>query len=384
MIPAGPTSSMTPIWMNRVTINTIYQTDDPPKTQDSSLHHYYRLVRDAFERARPAQRMELEHNYQICGYPIRLNFATAALVPKITSALEHLSVQDRPEPALTIYIWDSASTGVKLPIPPWETDPNLGDMWVGDTIRYQFSYRPEFGILSFLDKSTNQAIYWTRGVSDYPYYESGAPLRYLLNWWMGDRGFQLVHAGAVGTEDGCVLLVGKGGVGKSTSAFTCLNSGLSYAGDDYCMISQNPQPNAHSIYSSGKLNAEDIDRFPEFRPALSNIDRLENEKALYFFAKHYPQRISKGFPVRAILIPELSDRRKANITRVSPAASFMALAPSTIFQLRGIKQPIHKNIAAFVRRVPSYKLALGTDMASIPGVISDFLAEFDDGRTTSR
>ena len=112
---------------------------------------------------------------------------------------------------------------------------------------------------------------------------------------MGNYGFQLVHAGAVGTRDGGVLLVGKGGSGKSTTTFTCLDSGLAYVSDDYCIIENSSIPYTHSLYSTGKLNAEDVGRFPRLMPALYNYDRLETEKALYFFYEQFPHRISNGF-----------------------------------------------------------------------------------------
>ena len=41
---------------------------------------------------------------------------------------------------------------------------------------------------------------------------------------MSDRNLQYVHAGAVGNKNGGILLVGKGGSGKSSTALACLKS----------------------------------------------------------------------------------------------------------------------------------------------------------------
>ena len=59
---------------------------------------------------------------------------------------------------------------------------------------------------------------------------------------LGKHKQQVVHAASVGTKDGAVLIVGKGGSGKSTSALACLNAGMYYLGDDYTLISNDSNP----------------------------------------------------------------------------------------------------------------------------------------------
>ena len=64
-------------------------------------------------------------------------------------------------------------------------------------------------------------------------YERGKPFRVLLSVWLHDRGVQVVHAALVARGDRGVLLPGRGGAGKTTSALTCLLAGFRYLGDDY-------------------------------------------------------------------------------------------------------------------------------------------------------
>lgn len=361
--------------MTNININ---KTDRSLEIRKIGLASYFDILRESFKHAEIARDGVIDRYYQVGGFVFQLSFAGVALSQRITPAFDHLlAKKGKSTPSLKIFVWDSASTGIELPDPPFEVGESLynGDMWIGETERYKLIYQPINGTLSFLDNLRNEAIYWFFDASQLPYYESGAPLRIILHWWMGNYGFQLVHAGAVGTRDGGVLLVGKGGSGKSTTTFTCLDSGLAYVSDDYCIIENSSIPYAHSLYSTGKLNAEDIGRFPRLMPALYNYDRLETEKALYFFYGQFPHRISNGFPVKAILIPEVSDRIDTNLTRVSPAKSFLAFAPSTIFQLRGIRQPIHKNISEFVKKVPSYKMELGMNIDKIPELIVSLISE---------
>ena len=45
-----------------------------------------------------------------------------------------------------------------------------------------------------------------------------APFRTILTWWAADHRLALVHAAAVATGDGAVVLAGTSGAGKSTTA----------------------------------------------------------------------------------------------------------------------------------------------------------------------
>ena len=104
--------------------------------------------------------------------------------------------------------------------------------------------------LSMLDKDRDLGFYWLHQACPLPPYERAAPLRAIFHWWFQDRGFHVLHAGAAGTDGGAVLLAGKGGAGKSTAALACLGAGLSYLGDDHCLVKQNQDPCVYSLYNS--------------------------------------------------------------------------------------------------------------------------------------
>jgi hypothetical protein len=358
-----------------VSIHQIDQADTPDGINKSRLEQYFELVLDAFKHTQ-AISGRIDTQYQMGRFNVRLCFAGSALVPKLSPAFDHLVVKQEYRPSLTINLWDSESTGTYLPEPLWEMGERMyqGEMWVADTERYKYMYQPGEGYLRLLDLTRNEAILWTADASKIPYYETGAPLKMILNWWMGNRANQIIHAGAVGMNGSGVLLVGKGGSGKSTTALVCLDSGLDYLSDDYCMVANESVPYAYSLYCSGKINAEDFERFPNFMPALSNGEHLNSEKALFFFNKLFPQQLVRGFPIKAILIPKVTDRIETTLTMVSPAESYLAIAPSTIFQLRGIRQPMHEHIAGFVRKLPSYRLELGQEISKIPGVIQNCIS----------
>lgn len=332
-------------------------------------------IDNTFQRAQDAVGHAVDRFYNIGGYRVRLRFAGPALLEGVTPALQHLAIPPTATPHLTVCIWDSVSTGTEMPPPPWTADDYLarGEIRGYNNERMYTAFHVGANTLNMLDRQQDRAFYWIRDARDLPYYESGSPLRTILHWWMGDHGRQYTHAAAIGTPEGGVLLAGKGGSGKSTTALSCLHSPLVYAGDDYCLLRLDADPYVYSLYNSAKLKPDNIERLPHLVPYISNAGRLGPEKALLFLQRHFPEKIVKGFAVRAILLPRVTGRPDTTLSPASAIAGLSALAPSTIFQLSGAGRKAFVEMSDFVRRLPCYYLELGTDLSQIPGVILSLL-----------
>ena len=359
--------------------DSIDRSDSQATGVTASPEIFFDQVVRAFESAERKMGGPFDHLFKIGGYHVRLRFAGSALVPLITPALKHLTEFPRAGKVdLTICLWDSVSTGARMPPPPWRIEQNgvRGEISGFNSATLRTTYNIGSGILSVLDTSKDVAVYWIRDFAQLPYYESGAPLLTILNWWMSAHQRRILHAGAVGNSKGAVLLVGRGGSGKSSTTLACLSSGLLYLGDDYCMVSSAPIPFVHSIFSSGKVNAEDTRLFPLLDGSLSNAARLGPEKALFFLNARFPQSIVSGLPLRAFLIPKVSGRSETRLVKVSSSASLLALAPSTIFQLPGAGHEVFDGLIGLVRNLPSYVLELGTERGRIPSVITEFLSRW--------
>ena len=356
------------------------QSSSQPAKKVPSPLGFFQVVHEKFQEAKRNAGGPVDAFCEMAGYKIRLRFAGPALVPFILPALDHLIVAPYSAPALTICLWDSVSTRTKMPPPPWSesdyTPAGRIDRYTDDRIYTAFSLWRD--VLSLLDTKRNVAIYWVPDARRVPYFESGAPLLTILDWWMGNRQRQLIHAGAVGSAEGGVLVVGKSGSGKSSTCLLCLDSPLLYVGDDYCLITTKSAPHVHSIYSSGKIDAKDIGRFPFLAPALSNADHLDCEKALYLLHPHFAGKISTGFPIRAILLPRVTGRRETRLKKISAPASLLALAPSTIFQLPGAEHEVFKGLGEMVRQVPSFVLELGINLAEISATISRLVTSLNE------
>lgn len=343
------------------------------RNDDASV--FFRLVFESFQRAADACGGSIEHTYLIGGCAVRLCFAGPALVPSITPALAHVSADPYGCPELTVFLWDSTSSGVKMPPPPWGRDcyGPKGEIRGYNNDRFRTIVQMDSGILSFIDFETKRALYWIHDARDIPSYENGAPLLRIFNAWTMKRGFQLVHGGAVGVSNGGVLLAGRGGSGKSTTALQCLHRGFHYAGDDYVLLKVDDAPVVYSLYCTGKVHSDNLKRLGFLLPLVSNKEKINTEKALFFLHDRYPYTIRTSFPVRAIVVPCISGRPDSRLKPVSRSVGLKALAPSTLFQLPGTGGETFRLLAEFTRRVPCYLLELGSDPSPVPHLIEQAL-----------
>jgi hypothetical protein len=315
--------------------------------------------------------------------PDRLRFAGRELAARLSRAFSHLAAPPSTQADLTISVWESAASEAPRPFlapdpghaepPPEPTNP--GPSYSSATDDFEALFQPTPDLLSVLSRrDSGSAWFWIGDSTRLPHWDAATPFRHLLSWWLAASGIQQVHAGAVGTDAGGVLLVGKGGSGKSTTCLSVLgHDHLRYAGDDYVAVSMDAEPWVHSLYRSGKIDPDNIDRLPHLRAIISNADRLDREKAVVFADDLVPGSAVAGFPLRAIVIPRIVDRPNSRVVPTSPAAAVTALAPSTMLQLHPPQAEALGRIRRVAAVVPAFVLELGSDVAAVPEAIRQLL-----------
>lgn len=339
-----------------------------------------------------------ERRVTLADRAVTLRVAPSTPTVDLTRAFAHLARDDAAPPALTIAAWDAVSCGVEPPPVPEGIDqrrsagavagsgppggrdarPARGPVYYHREPGLRVSYQPVPGVLNVLDTTAGHAWHWVRDLAAVPYWDSTSPFRQILHWWLRDQRCVEVHGGAVGIPGGGgVLLGGKGGSGKSTSALASLGSGLRFAGDDYVAVTESRPARVHSLYCSAKLDPRDLDRFPHLRPLVSNIGALPGDKAV-LYVDRLPRATVTGFPLRAILLPTVAGAQPPRLVPVAPAAALRALAPSTVLQLQPASQDGFTAIATLVREVPAFRLELGPDVTAVPDVIARLLSELDE------
>jgi hypothetical protein len=333
-----------------------------------------------FGRAAQAAGGSVDVRLAIAGSAVCIRFAGRAAAAALSRAFGHLVAESGDPPALALHVWDSVERPAFAPSRAADAEtatPGAGPSYFYDERQFRALHQPSSDALSVLSADGNAGWLWMPDATRLPYWEYSAPFRHLLSWWLDARGCRQVHGGAVGTEEGGVLIVGPGGSGKSTTALaSLLDERLRYAGDDYVAVGGDREPFVHSLYCAAKVHHEDVHRLPHLESALAAGDRAD-EKAVLYVATAFPGRSIAGFPLRAIVLPRVTDRRTARVVPAGHAAALAALAPSTIFQLHPPAREALARMADLVRTVPSFALELGADVETIPGELVRLLERLD-------
>ncbi len=318
--------------------------------------------------------------YRVAGVVVRIELAGEALVPYYTRALAHLEVDAATEAAVTLCLWDSESTGVTMAAPPWQWDAvsDRGDLWGFDSARVHTAYHYHDLSLALFDRERNIGVSWIHTVTGLPYWTVASPLRTLFHWALSEHGLQLVHAAAVARGGRALLLVGKGGSGKSTTALTALEHGLGFLGDDYVIVRADP-PTVYSLFATAKVGRADVagdgDRFAALRPHLFRAPTANDEKAVVLLARPFADQLVHEAPIEAIALPRVVDREVTTFASEVPQRIQQAATLTTLAQLPYAGDATHRRIAELVRAVPGYALELGRDKADVAAAIARFLAE---------
>jgi hypothetical protein len=248
---------------------------------------------------------------------------------------------------------------------------------VAETVDGWVLWRPAFGAVSAVTADASHAWHWVEAADEIRYWDVAAPFKAIIHRWARSRGRQLVHAGAVGTDDGAALLVGSPGSGKSTTSLVCLDAGMRYLGDDYVMVSTEPEPQVHSISSAAKLEVPQAKRNPHLMPTIWNGDRLgekHQEKAVAFLDQA-PGAVVGSLPLKIVIVPRVSGQPDTTASKLSGGRAFLALAPSTIIQMPGSRDHEFAAMGELVRQIPAAALHLGSDLSTIAPVIKDLIRQ---------
>ena len=347
-----------------------------PQKSEAEQQAFFNKSYDKFLQAKNAAG-EINYYYRIADTTVCLKFAGDRLVPYLTPALDNLRLTDISVADLTICVWDSDSTNVEMIPPPCTKDcfTDRGDIWGFNSRRIKAAFHWIECSVNLLDLEKKTGIYWVQTAKSLPYWVMASPLRTLFHWWMENNGCQLLHAAAVGTENGAVLITGKGGVGKSTAALSCLQAGLFYIADDYVITKLAPTPTAVSLYSTAKLNADHVAHFPDLSQYVTNTEKLDQEKAVIFLNHGLDEKLILEMPLKAILTPKIADHPDSRIKSVSRWDIQRAMSFTTMSQLPYVGHHTHNYISQLASLLPHYILEVGKDFTKIPVAISHFLSD---------
>jgi GT2 family glycosyltransferase len=350
------------------------KSDLPHRSEDEQRAFFHR----ALERALAAEESAgiVERCFELAGSVLRIKFAGDRLAECFMPALAHLEIPTARRHDAVFHVWDSESTGVKMvaPICSRESFTDRGDIWGMGSRRFRSAFHwGEFAVAQ-MDMHAATGIYWTNTASALPYWAKASPLRSLFHWWMESKDCQLVHGAAIGSGGEAVLITGKGGLGKSTTAVSCLTQGLQYVGDDYLVVALDPSPRAHSLYSTAKLNWDQMANFPRLAGMAKSHGGPEGEKAVMYLYPAMESLIARSLPLKAILTPRIFDRPQTVLEPVSAMELKRAAGFTTMSQLPHAGRRTQEFIDRLVDSLPGLQLSLGSELAGIPAAIKPLLA----------
>jgi hypothetical protein len=300
------------------------------------------LLAEAADRAARAAGGYDERYFRIAHEVVRLRCAGRELAAALTDAVGHLEVGPTSRAALTVHAWAGGS-------PPWGGSPEIR-RWSGDD-GLSFMQSGE-DWLEALDAGRGVGHLWLRSLGG-AHHMRVAPLSPILAAWLPSRGVVHAHAGAVGRADGCVLLAGPSGRGKSTTALACADAGLRYLGDDACLLAAEPSPTAYSLYRL--------------------VQSLSTEGAPKQIRHVPPQVLLLEAPLRAIAIIEPTGRPGTRTSAASAAEAVAAIAPSSMLRLPVPREPVLRGLARIAASVECHRLLAGTDRDGLAAAVGALL-----------
>jgi len=339
------------------------------------IEAFFREAHGAFLRITNDERDIIKRDYIVGSCSVRLKFANSTLIPIVTPAIKHLHIGECTKPDIEICLWDSRSTSSVMPPPPWSNEDygKRGQIRGYNNDRFTTAYHMGTNILSIFDYQTKTALFWMNDARVIPSYESSAPLKSILHWAMKSYQKQMMHAAAIGRPDSGIVVVGKGGSGKSTIALSSLISPLYYVGDDYILFGYDGETVVYSIYNSAKVEWGHLGKFPHLEDKVSNSGRCDHEKAIIFIYDHYPMKMTRRMAVRAVVVPAITGEKETTIKPVSSSEGIKAALPSTIFQLAGADSETFAFVSNIMKTLPCYSLEVGTEINEISTVLTDFV-----------
>ncbi|MFO0745545.1 MAG: hypothetical protein U1F43_07715 [Myxococcota bacterium] len=312
------------------------------------------------------------------------------LTPDLAAAI-HLDAFARPpiDPAtgaaasavaLTIDLWDARSARLEAPEPGRTAQLVVGrnSATAGSA---RVTWEPPF-VWGF-DTATGHGHWYCDDPAALATLSRGQPFLRMLHEWTQALGLRVLHGAAVGRHGRGILLTAPGGSGKSTLALAAQLAGWDYVGDDYVALEpaqagagDGPdaaprRPRVHGTYAVAKLVPDHMmARLPAI--AAARLAVSDGVKALLAVPL---TPLPDGLALAALVVPHIAPDGVTRRLPMSPGRALTALAPSTLFQLPGAGRADLAPLAALVRALPVWGLALGPDLGEALAVLGETLAE---------
>jgi hypothetical protein len=372
MKPAGRTSTLALRKAGSLMLDTASTTSSPI----TAAGQLFARAAEHFSRAAAGGAQEMV--IAPAGLRVRIQAAGHYLLPRLGATLEHLQATPGGEVEFTIHCWDTAASGCPSPLParwaPYVDGFNCLKGLNGlTTARFRNFYVEWIGLFCSIDMETKTAYCCYADAAHLSMYEVSAPFRSIFGTLLNLHGMHLVHASAIGSADGTLLFAGPPGSGKSTLAIQCLQAGMGYQSDDLCVLRGGAAPRSLSLYNIAKLREDALPRFEPLHPILSHFQEDEEKKAYFYVHRHFPERVLREAPIRAIVLPVVTDEPVTRMERAAPMEAVRGLISWTVKEIPKFDTLGERIMLQALSRLPAYRMRLGRDEESTLNLIRSLL-----------
>lgn len=267
--------------------------------------------------------------------------------------------------AVDLRLWDHAATGTTLPdTVAAHRDDTLMPRFVDATSALRID--PTSTTITRANAAPT-GLFTCDDAATLPHFVRAAPLPQAFAAGLAGHGLHLMHAACVGLPGlGAVLLTGRGGSGKSSTALRLLRDGWQYVGDDYVVVDPAARV-AHRLYATAKVDPANLQARPDLLPtgAVVAPDPAGLDKSIAWLLPALADRVVASLPLRAVLRCTLAHRPESSWRAIPAGEALLALAPSTMLQLPTSTARPLAPMADLVRALPTFELAVGSDLTTI-------------------
>lgn len=308
--------------------------------------------------------------YRFADLHLRIRIVAAQKANDLLRMVEHRRVAALPSAAPAIDVIEGSCPSLEPLLPP----PEHRDKRLVETNDEAYYYwTPERGgNLTALDRTAQRALLWYPNAGEIASWEFSRPFLASIHAFMLPTSWTPMHAAAVALPEGAILIAGRGGVGKTTTALVCAEAGFDYLGDDFVLVGGPPWRVA-SLYRSARMREDMFARMPRSMAAVTNVSTDDGEVRAEVDVGTVGRIGLDDVAIRAIVVPQRAGAEDFAFSTARRSQALSALAGSTLIALAGERDRTFEKLADLVNQVPCYGFEPGKTLADIPRALASLV-----------
>jgi len=194
----------------------------------------------------------------------------------------------------------------------------------------------------------------------------------ILSEFLREENVYMIHSSAVSKQGRGIVIVGKGGVGKTTVSIHCVKNGFKFLGDDLVFLSEtNEKAVLFSFPIPVHIKFDTLKYFPELDMLSRTPFQNTNEKQFFRVDKIFKDSIIDQASPFLMLFPEFNDNNSHKIEEISRIEAFKRLISNSMYVTNPERSRNHFEILnTIIESVKLYKLKIGKDLKGLSDILS--------------